>query len=62
MSAVAPGSYLIATIASGKGALAGKFYQTYSASGFATMYNHTSADFVSFFGDLEIIPPGPACH
>jgi len=22
------------------------------------MYNHTSADFASFFGDLEIIPPG----
>ena len=58
MSAVAPGSYLIATIASGKGTLAGTFYQTYNASGFATMYNHRSADFASFFGDLEIIPPG----
>lgn len=58
MSAVAPGSYLIATIASGKGALAGKFYQTYNVTGFATMYNHTSAEFASFFGDLEIIPPG----
>jgi O-methyltransferase involved in polyketide biosynthesis len=58
MSAVAPGSYLIATVASGKGALAEEFYQTYNASGFATMYNHTSADFASFFGDLEIIPPG----
>jgi S-adenosyl methyltransferase len=58
MSAVAPGSYLIATVASGKGTLAGKFYQTYNASGFATMYNHGSADFASFFGDLEIIPPG----
>ena len=58
MSAVAPGSYLIATIASGKGTLAGEFYQTYNASGFATMYNHTSAEFESFFGDLEIIPPG----
>ncbi len=58
MSAVAPGSYLIATIASGKGALAGKFYQTYNATGFATMYNHTSAEFASFFGDLEIVRPG----
>jgi S-adenosyl methyltransferase len=58
MSAVAPGSYLIATIASGKGKLAGRFYETYNASGFATMYNHTSADFASFFGDLEIMPPG----
>lgn len=58
MSAVAPGSYLIATIASGKGTLAGKFYQTYNASGFAAMYNHTSAEFASFFGDLEIMPPG----
>ena len=22
------------------------------------MYNHSSADFASFFGDLEIMPPG----
>jgi O-methyltransferase involved in polyketide biosynthesis len=58
MSAVAPGSYLIATIASGKGTRAEEFYQTYNASGFAAMYNHTSADFASFFGDLEIVPPG----
>ena len=58
MSAVAPGSYLIATIASGKGSRASEFYQTYNASGFARMYNHTSADFASFFGDLEIVPPG----
>jgi len=58
MSAAVPGSCLIATIASGKGSLAGRFYQTYNASGFATMYNHSSADFASFFGDLEIIPPG----
>jgi hypothetical protein len=58
MSAVAPGSYLIATIASGKGTLAGEFYETYNASGFATMYNHTSGDFASFFSDLEVMPPG----
>jgi hypothetical protein len=58
MSAVPAGSCLIATIASGKGTLAGKFYQAYNASGFATMYNHQSADFASFFGDLEIMPPG----
>ena len=58
MSAVAPGSYLIATIASGQGELAGEFYETYNASGFAMMYNHTTADFASFFGDLEIMPPG----
>jgi len=58
MSAVAPGSYLIATIASGKGRLTGEFYQAYNASGLATMYNHTSAEFASFFGDLRIMPPG----
>jgi S-adenosyl methyltransferase len=60
MSAVAPGSYLVATIASGKGPLADTFYQTYNADGFATMYNHTSAQFASFFADLEIMPPGLA--
>jgi O-methyltransferase involved in polyketide biosynthesis len=58
MSAMVPGSCLIATIASGKGSLAGEFYQTYNASGFATMHNHTPADFASFFDDLEVIPPG----
>jgi hypothetical protein len=58
MSAVAPGSCLVATVASGKGTLAGKFYQTYNETGFATMYNHTPADFASFFGDLAIMPPG----
>jgi O-methyltransferase involved in polyketide biosynthesis len=58
MSAVAPGSYLIATIASGKGVRAAEFYQTYNASGFAAMYNHSSADFASFFHGMEIIPPG----
>jgi S-adenosyl methyltransferase len=58
MSAVAAGSYLIATIASGKGTLAEKFYQAYNSSGFATMHNNKSADFASFFGDLEIMPPG----
>jgi hypothetical protein len=57
MSAVAPGNCLVATVASGKGTLAGKFYQTYNESGFATMYNHTPADFASFFGDLAIMPP-----
>jgi S-adenosyl methyltransferase len=57
MSAIAPGSYLIVTVASGKGARAEEFYQTYNASGFAAMYNHTPADFASFFGDLEIVPP-----
>jgi|SRR5450756_296170 len=58
MSAVAPGSCLVATVASGKGSLADEFYRAYNAGGFATMYNHAPADFASFFDDLEIIPPG----
>ena len=45
-------------VLAGKGSLAGQSYETYNASGFATMYNHTLADFASFFGDLEIISPG----
>jgi hypothetical protein len=60
LSAVAPGSYLVATIASGKGTLANTFYETYNASGFATMYNHSSAQFAAFFDGLEIMPPGLA--
>jgi hypothetical protein len=60
LSALAPGSYLVATIASAKGPLAQTFYETYNAYGFATMYNHTSAEFASFFDGLEIMPPGLA--
>jgi hypothetical protein len=60
MSATAPGSYLVATIASGEGSLVDRFYETYNAGGFATMYKHTSAEFASFFGGLEIVPPGLA--
>jgi hypothetical protein len=60
MSALAPGSYLVATIASGKGPLADTFYETYNAWGFATMHNHTSAQFASFFDGLEIMSPGLA--
>jgi hypothetical protein len=60
MAAVAPGSYLVATIASGKGPLASTFFETYNASGFSTMYNHTSAQFASFFAGLDTLPPGLA--
>ena len=52
MSVVAPGSYLIATIASGKGTLAGKFYETYNANGFATDTRLTAA--------FTAAPPGSA--
>jgi hypothetical protein len=60
MAAMAPGSYLVATIASGKGTLADTFYETYNADGFATMYNHSSARFAAFFDGLEIVSPGLA--
>jgi O-methyltransferase involved in polyketide biosynthesis len=55
--AVAPGSYVILTmgIASGEGA--DKFFRLYS-EGPSRLYQHSPEDFATFFGPLELVPPG----
>jgi hypothetical protein len=58
-AALAPGSYLIITIGRGDGDVADRFNASYNAgiSG-ARLYNHSVAEFASFFDGLEVIPPG----
>jgi hypothetical protein len=57
VAALAPGSYVILTmgIASGEGAE--KFFRRYSESA-AKLYQHKPDDFATFFGPLELVPPG----
>jgi O-methyltransferase involved in polyketide biosynthesis len=58
-AALASGSYLIVTIGRGEGEVADRFNASYNAkiSG-ARLYNHSVAEFSSFFSGLEVIPPG----
>lgn len=58
-AALAPGSYVIITIGRGDGEVADRFNSSYNAeiSG-ARLYNHSVAEFASFFNGLEVIPPG----
>jgi len=55
--ALAPGSYVILTmgIASGEGAE--KFIRLYS-EGPSRLHQHSPEDFATFFGPLELVPPG----
>jgi O-methyltransferase involved in polyketide biosynthesis len=52
---LAPGSYVIITVARGEQAIGDQITRTYDA---ATVYNHTHDEVVSFFAGLELIPPG----
>jgi O-methyltransferase involved in polyketide biosynthesis len=56
--ALAPGSCVVLTMGLAHGERAEAFFRLYMADGPATLYQHSAADFASFFGDLEIVPPG----
>ena len=58
-AALAPGSYVILTMGLAEGAAADRFFDLYS-KGPAPLYKHSAEDFVSFFGDLPLLPPGVA--
>jgi hypothetical protein len=55
--ALAPGSYLILTMGIATGKAAEKFFRMYS-EGPSKLYQHSPEDFASFFGPLELVPPG----
>jgi O-methyltransferase involved in polyketide biosynthesis len=55
--ALAPGSYLVLSVGRADGDTAQGF-GTYSSAGAAQAYNHSVADFTSFFGPLTLVPPG----
>jgi O-methyltransferase involved in polyketide biosynthesis len=53
--ALAPGSYVILTVARGEPAIGDQITRAYDA---ATIHNHTPNDVESFFAGLHLIPPG----
>jgi S-adenosyl methyltransferase len=55
--ALAPGSCVILTMGIASGAAAEQFFRLYSA-GPTRLYQHAPDDFASFFGSLELVPPG----
>jgi O-methyltransferase involved in polyketide biosynthesis len=57
VTALAPGSYVVLSVGRGDSDAADKGFGAYSA-GAAQVYNHSVPDFTSFFGPLELVPPG----
>jgi O-methyltransferase involved in polyketide biosynthesis len=53
--AIAPGSYLIISVGSGSPSEGEKFTSAYTA---ARIWIHPPQDVLSFFADLELVPPG----
>jgi O-methyltransferase involved in polyketide biosynthesis len=53
--AIAPGSYMIISVGSGNPSEGENFTSAYTA---ARIYIHSPEEIVSFFGDLELVPPG----
>ena len=54
---LAPGSYVVLSVGRGDGEDANQGFSAYSSGGIR-VYNHSVAEFTSFFGSLELVPPG----
>jgi O-methyltransferase involved in polyketide biosynthesis len=57
VAALAPGSYVVLSAGRADGEAAKAGFGTYSA-GAAQVYNHSVPEFASFFGPLDLVPPG----
>jgi O-methyltransferase involved in polyketide biosynthesis len=57
VAALAPGSYVVLSAGRGDSDAADQGFGAYSA-GAARVYNHSVAEFTSFFGSMELVPPG----
>jgi O-methyltransferase involved in polyketide biosynthesis len=57
VAALVPGSYVVLSAGRGDSDAADKGFGAYSA-GATRVYNHSVAEFASFFGPLELVPPG----
>ncbi len=55
--ALAPGSYVVLSVGRGDSDAADNGFGAYSSGGIQ-VHNHSVADFTSFFGGLELVPPG----
>jgi O-methyltransferase involved in polyketide biosynthesis len=58
VAALAPGSYLVLSVGRTDDNDTAQGFGTYSSSGTAQAYNHSVAEFTSFFGPLTLVPPG----
>jgi O-methyltransferase involved in polyketide biosynthesis len=56
-AALAPGSYVVLSAGRGDSDRADSGFGAYSA-GATQVYNHSVPEFASFFGSLELVPPG----
>ena len=56
-AALAPGSYVVLSAGRGDSDAADQGFGAYS-SGAARVYNYSVPEFASFFGPLELVPPG----
>jgi O-methyltransferase involved in polyketide biosynthesis len=56
---LAPGSYVVLSVGRGDSNAADQGFGAYSA-GATRVYNHSVPEFASFFGSLELVPPGVA--
>jgi O-methyltransferase involved in polyketide biosynthesis len=57
-AALAPGSYVVLSVGRADGDEESRGFGTYSSAGAAQAYNHSVAEFTSFFGPLTLVPPG----
>jgi hypothetical protein len=57
---LAPGSYVVLSVGRADGDAEAKGFGTYSSTGAAQAYNHSVAEFASFFGSLPLVEPGVA--
>ncbi len=57
VAALAPGSYVVLSAGRADGEAAKAGFGAYSSGG-TKVYNHSVPEFASFFGSLELVPPG----
>jgi O-methyltransferase involved in polyketide biosynthesis len=57
VAALAPGSYVVLSVGRADSDKTSAGFGAYSAAA-AQVYNHSVPDFTSFFGPLELVPPG----
>jgi O-methyltransferase involved in polyketide biosynthesis len=58
VAALAPGSYVVLSVGRTDDDNTAQGFGTYSSAGAARVYNHSAAEFASFFGPLSLVPPG----
>jgi S-adenosyl methyltransferase len=58
VAALAPGSYVVLSAGRADGEAAKSGFGAYSSTGAPQVYNHSVPEFASFFGPLDLVPPG----